>query len=124
MTRVGMDDDVPLEHPWVTKSIEKAQTRVEQMYFEIRKNLLKFDDVMDTQRDTIYTLRDIVLASATDVGALSEHEDAAEAGGLAALSEKDAQVPTSLKTTIWGMIERVVRDAVEDNMGEKVGGPS
>ena len=51
MSRVGMDEDVPLEHPWVTKSIEKAQTRVEQMYFEIRKNLLKFDDVMDTQRD-------------------------------------------------------------------------
>ena len=123
MTRVGMDDDVPLEHPWVTKSIEKAQTRVEQMYFEIRKNLLKFDDVMDTQRDTIYTLRDTVLASATDVEALSEHEDAAEDGGLAALAEKDAKVPTSLKTTIWGMIERVVRDAIEDNMGEKVESP-
>ena len=123
MTRVGMDDDVPLEHPWVTKSIEKAQTRVEQMYFEIRKNLLKFDDVMDTQRDTIYTLRDTVLASATDVVALSEHEEASEDGGLAALAEKDAKIPTSLKTTIWGMIERVVRDGIEDNMGERVGSP-
>ncbi|RKU18634.1 preprotein translocase subunit SecA [Candidatus Poribacteria bacterium] len=123
MTRVGMDDDVPLEHPWVTKSIEKAQTRVEQMYFEIRKNLLKFDDVMDTQRDTIYTLRDTVLASATDVAELSEHEGTAEDGGLAALAEKDAKVPTSLKTTIWGMIERVVRDGIEDNMGEKAGSP-
>lgn len=123
MTRVGMDDDVPLEHPWVTKSIEKAQTRVEQMYFEIRKNLLKFDDVMDTQRDTIYTLRDTVLSSATDVAELPEHEGTAEDGGLAALAEKDAQVPTSLKTTIWGMIERVVRDGIEDNMGEKVGSP-
>ena len=123
MTRVGMDDDVPLEHPWVTKSIEKAQTRVEQMYFEIRKNLLKFDDVMDTQRDTIYTLRDTVLASATDVAELPEHEDTAEGGGLAALAEKDAKAPTSLKTTIWGMIERVVRDGIEDNMGEKAGSP-
>ena len=74
MTRVGMDEDVPLEHPWVTKSIEKAQTRVEQMFFEVRKNLLKFDDVMDTQRDTIYTLRDTVLTSATDVAELSEYE--------------------------------------------------
>ena len=123
MTRVGMDEDVPLEHPWVTKSIEKAQTRVEQMYFEVRKNLLKFDDVMDTQRDTIYTLRDTVLTSATDVAELSEYESTAEEGGLAALSEKDAKVPTSLKTTIWGMIDRVVRDGIEDNMGEKVGGP-
>ena len=123
MTRVGMDEDVPLEHPWVTKSIEKAQTRVEQMYFEVRKNLLKFDDVMDTQRDTIYTLRDTVLTSATDVTELSEYESTAEDGGLAALAEKDAKVPASLKTTIWGMIDRVVRDGIEDNMGEKVGGP-
>ena len=121
MTRVGMEDDVPLEHPWVTKSIEKAQTRVEQMYFEIRKNLLKFDDVMDTQRDTIYTLRDTVLSSATDVVEFPEHEGTADDGGLAALAEKDGKVPASLKTTIWGMIERVVRDAIEDNMGERVG---
>lgn len=123
MTRVGMDEDVPLEHPWVTKSIEKAQTRVEQMYFEVRKNLLKFDDVMDTQRDTIYTLRDTVLTSATDVAELSEYESTAEEGGLAALAEKDAKVPASLKTTIWGMIDRVVRDGIEDNMGERVGSP-
>ena len=123
MTRVGMEDDVPLEHPWVTKSIEKAQTRVEQMYFEIRKNLLKFDDVMDTQRDTIYTLRDTVLSSATDVVEFPEHEGTADDGGLAALAEKDGKVPASLKTTIWGMIERVVRDAIEDNIGEKVGSP-
>ena len=123
MTRVGMEDDVPLEHPWVTKSIEKAQTRVEQMYFEIRKNLLKFDDVMDTQRDTIYTLRDTVLSSATDVVEFPEHEGTADDGGLAALAEKDGKVPASLKTTIWGMIERVVRDAIEGNMGEKVGSP-
>ena len=123
MTRVGMDEDVPLEHPWVTKSIEKAQTRVEQMFFEVRKNLLKFDDVMDTQRDTIYTLRDTVLTSATDVGELSEYESTVEDGGLAALADRDAKVPASLKTTIWGMIDRVVRDGIEDNMGEKVGGP-
>ena len=123
MTRVGMDEDVPLEHPWVTKSIEKAQTRVEQMYFEIRKNLLKFDDVMDTQRDTIYTLRDIVLASATDVVELPEQESTTENRGLAALAEKDAAVPASLKATIWGMIERVVRDAIDDNMGEKEESP-
>ena len=123
MTRVGMDEDVPLEHPWVTKSIEKAQTRVEQMYFEVRKNLLKFDDVMDTQRDTIYTLRDTVLTSATDAVELPEHESTAEDGGLAALAEKDAKVPASLKATISGMIGRVVRDAVDDNMSEKVESP-
>ena len=123
MTRVGMDEDVPLEHPWVTKSIEKAQTRVEQMHFEIRKNLLKFDDVMDSQRDTIYTLRDTVLASGTDSAELPEDETAFEDGGLAALADLkttgDAKVQGSLKTTIWGMIERVVADAIDDNIPEK-----
>ena len=133
MTRVGMEEEIPLEHPWVTKSIEKAQTRVEQMHFEVRKNLLKFDDVMDSQRDTIYTLRDTVLASATDMAVLSESEDVPETdaseshqngntleeGGLAALAEKGVRAPATLKTTIWQMIERVVQDAIDDNMSER-----
>ncbi len=130
MTRVGMEEEIPLEHPWVTKSIEKAQTRVEQMHFEIRKNLLKFDDVMDSQRDTIYTLRDTVLASATDMSILSESEDVSESQengdalgevGLAALAEKGGNAPATLKTTIWQMIERVVQDAIDDNMPEGKG---
>ena len=130
MTRVGMEEEVPLEHPWVTKSIEKAQTRVEQMHFEIRKNLLKFDDVMDSQRDTIYTLRDTVLASATDMSILSESEEvpeseengnALEEVGLAALAEKGVNASATLKTTIWQMIERVVQDAIDDNMPEGKG---
>ena len=120
MTRVGMDEDVPLEHPWVTKSIEKAQTRVEQMHFEIRKNLLKFDDVMDSQRDTIYTLRDTVLAAGTDsVVELPESRTSLEDGGLAALAEKDSETLGNLKTTILSMIERVVADAIDDNIPEK-----
>ncbi len=130
MTRVGMEEEIPLEHPWVTKSIEKAQTRVEQMHFEIRKNLLKFDDVMDSQRDTIYTLRDTVLASATDMSILAEDEEASESSenenvpeevGLAALAEKGGRAPATLKTTIWQMIERVVQDAIDDNIPEGKG---
>lgn len=135
MTRVGMNEEVLLEHPWITKSIEKAQTRVEQMHFEIRKNLLKFDDVMDSQRDTIYTLRDTVLASATDMSVLAEDEDVPETDapestengsvakdiGLAALAEKEGKAPATLKTTIWQMIERVVQDAVDDNLPERGG---
>jgi len=135
MTRVGMNEEVLLEHPWITKSIEKAQTRVEQMHFEIRKNLLKFDDVMDSQRDTIYTLRDTVLASATDMSILPENEEALgtdtsespengnvpEDMGLAALAEKGGKAPATLKTTIWQMIERVVQDAVDDNLPERGG---
>ena len=61
MDRVGMEEDIPIEHPWVTKALEKAQRRVEERHFEIRKNVLKFDDVMNTQRQTIYHLRNSIL---------------------------------------------------------------
>jgi preprotein translocase subunit SecA len=83
MDRVGMEEDIPIEHPWVTKAIEKAQTRVEEKHFEIRKNVLKFDDVMNTQRQTIYDLRDSILEG------------------------------ENLKETIWGMIENVLDDRLE-----------
>ena len=89
MTRAGMDDSIPLEHPWVTKSIEKAQTRVEQINFEARKNILKYDDVMEAQRDTIYSLRDSIL------------------------SDEDP------KDTVWNMIDNVVADEVYEVIPEK-----
>ena len=61
MEKLGMDDDTPIEHPWVTKAIEKAQKRVEEMHFEMRKYLLKFDDIINTQRKIIYEQRDMIL---------------------------------------------------------------
>src|SRR5690606_3012717 len=47
MDRMGMPDDEPIEHPWVSKSVENAQNKVEMRNFDIRKNLLEFDDVMN-----------------------------------------------------------------------------
>ena len=116
MTRVGMEEDIPLEHPWVTKSIEKAQTRVEQMHFEIRKNLLKFDDVMDAQRSTIYTLRDTVLDATLAPSELPENESAPL---NSVLSESAIKNGDNLKATIWRMIERVIADAIADNLPER-----
>jgi preprotein translocase subunit SecA len=62
MGKLGMEEGVPIEHPWVTKSIERAQTSVEARNFEIRKHLLEYDDVMNKQRETIYGLRRKILA--------------------------------------------------------------
>ncbi|RME26972.1 MAG: preprotein translocase subunit SecA, partial [Deltaproteobacteria bacterium] len=62
MERLGMEEGVPIEHKWVSRSIENAQKRVEAQNFEIRKNLLEYDDVMNMQRKTIYDLRRRVLA--------------------------------------------------------------
>ncbi len=56
-----LPDDVPLEAKMVTKAIERAQTTVEQRNAEIRKNVLKYDEVMNEQRKVIYAMRDQVL---------------------------------------------------------------
>ncbi len=61
MERLGMEDNVPIEHPWVTKSIANAQKRVEGFHFDSRKQLIEYDDVMNQQRNTIYGLRRRVL---------------------------------------------------------------
>ncbi len=61
MDRMGMPDDEPIEHPWVTKSVENAQRKVEERNFDIRKNLLEYDDVMNAQRKTVYSVRQQLL---------------------------------------------------------------
>jgi preprotein translocase subunit SecA len=60
----ALPDDVPIEHKMVTKAIERAQTTVEQRNAEIRKNVLKYDEVMNEQRKVIYKRRDQILAGA------------------------------------------------------------
>jgi preprotein translocase subunit SecA len=57
MKRLGMEEDVPIESPMVTRSIERAQKQVEMRNFEIRKHLLEYDDVNNKQRAEIYSLR-------------------------------------------------------------------
>ena len=61
MERLKIPDDVPIEAKMVSKAIERAQTSVEQMNFEIRKNVLKYDEVMDKQRQIIYGERRKIL---------------------------------------------------------------
>jgi preprotein translocase subunit SecA len=61
MTRLKIPRDVPIEHNMVTKAIERAQNQVEAQNFEIRKNVLKYDEVMNTQRKIIYQWRNQVL---------------------------------------------------------------
>ncbi len=57
MARIGMGEGVPIEHRMITKAIERAQKQVEGQNFLIRKHLLEYDDVMNKQRETIYTQR-------------------------------------------------------------------
>ncbi|MDR2018130.1 MAG: preprotein translocase subunit SecA [Syntrophobacterales bacterium] len=57
LAKLGMQEDMPIEHPFISKTIENAQTRVEGRNFEIRKYLLEYDNVMNKQRETIYGMR-------------------------------------------------------------------
>jgi len=61
MERLGLEEDVPIESPMVTRSIENAQKKVEGRNFDQRKNVLEYDDVMNQQRKTIYALRRQIL---------------------------------------------------------------
>ena len=63
MGRLGIEEDQPIEHGLVTKAIESAQRKVEAHNFEIRKHLLEYDNVMNKQREVIYSQRREVLGS-------------------------------------------------------------
>ena len=64
MMKVGMKEGEPIYHPLLNRTIEKAQRRVEERNFEIRKHLLEYDDVLNQQRGYIYNQRDAILAEA------------------------------------------------------------
>jgi preprotein translocase subunit SecA len=105
MTRLRVPDDTPIEHKMVTRAIRSAQTQVEQQNFEIRKNVLKYDEVLNEQRKVIYAerrrvlegedLRDQVNLMITDV--ITAYVRGATAAGYAEDWDLD-QLWTALKT--------------------------
>ncbi|MFO7810113.1 MAG: preprotein translocase subunit SecA [Candidatus Delongbacteria bacterium] len=68
MDKFGRDEGEPIAHPWITKSIERAQKRVEMHNFSMRKHIIQYDDVMNKKRDVIYSRRRAALIK----GAISE----------------------------------------------------
>jgi preprotein translocase subunit SecA len=91
MQRLGMEEGVPIEHGMVTRAIERAQKQVEAQNFSVRKHLLEYDDVMNKQRESIYTLRREILEGKIH---LSEEELVDTRAYLLALAEDilDGQV--------------------------------
>ncbi len=75
MSKMGMKDGEQIEHPWLTKAIEGAQKKVEAHNFDIRKNLLEYDDVMNQQRRSVYRLRRMVLGFGAGVPVVEYDED-------------------------------------------------
>jgi preprotein translocase subunit SecA len=101
MERLGIQEGEVLEHPWLNKSIETAQRRVEQHNFAIRKRTLDYDDVMNKQREIVYGFRSSVVASTEprlhlyDIVADVAMREAEKI--LEARSEKDADPDEALR---------------------------
>src|SRR6185369_13339949 len=103
MERMGMQEGEVIEHKWLSKSIESAQKRVEGHNFDIRKNLLEYDDVMNQQRRTIYKLRRKVLSAVAGLPLIEFDED-----------PKTKEKIRTEKTYTWQDFRELVMDAVED----------
>jgi preprotein translocase subunit SecA len=84
MQRLGMEEGVPIEHGMVTRAIQRAQTQVEAQNFSVRKHLLEYDDVMNKQRESVYTLRREILEGQVH---LTEEELVDTRGYILALAE-------------------------------------
>ena len=105
LTRINLPDDVPIESPMVTRAIKSAQTQVEQQNFEVRKNVLKYDEVLNQQRKVIYAERRRILEGenlqqqATDMlgDVITAYVDGATSEGYAEDWDLDA-LWTALKT--------------------------
>ena len=98
MTRFNMPEDVPLEHSMVSRAIEQAQIKVEGFNFDMRKQVVEYDDVMNKQREIIYGLRKRVL----------------EAGDKAAFTESDSPTANqgSLKEEILNKVGTEISNLV------------
>ncbi len=88
MERLGMEEDVPIEHGVITKSIENAQVKVEGHNFDLRKHVVQYDDIMNMHREVIYS----------DRKRLVQGED--------------------IQERVWEMVEREIEKIVDANMGD------
>jgi preprotein translocase subunit SecA len=77
LAKLGMKEGDSIEHPWLSKSVERAQRKVEERNFQMRKNILEYDEVMEHQRQRFYGLRQRVLEGRDTKGIVLEYiEDA------------------------------------------------
>lgn len=88
MDRLGIEEGEVIQHPMITRSIERAQKRVEMHNFEIRKHLLEYDDVMNQQREVIYRMR------------------------------AEALQGRNLRDQILDMMDQIIEDRVEAHIGD------
>ena len=109
MAKLGMEEGQPIEHSMITKAIENAQRKVEAHNFEIRKHLLEYDDVMNKQREVIYSQRRDVL-EADDAHELMEEMHTEMLAGIF-----DTYVPADAYVDDWDLAS--LADAIQRQYG-------
>ena len=123
LQKLGLPEGEPLVHPWISKALEKAQQKVEERNFDIRKNLLKYDNVMNDQRKVIYEQRRELMET-SDVSDTVEEMRGEYLGDVLApylqrsLTPKEWDLP-ALQQEIWrvtGFVLPVDKWAAEPEM--------
>ena len=127
MERLGMEDDVPIEAPLVNRAIANAQSRVEAMHFDTRKNLFEYDNVMNDQRKALYALRKQILEGRYQPEILDDQARKEQSKNLAPPPEKSgAHTVESLARTVTDKITAIVEAhirAVLEEAGLPADGP-
>ena len=144
LARLGLRDGEKIAHPWISTALAKAQQKVEARNFDIRKNLLKFDNVMNDQRKVIYEQRREIMAAADVADTIRDLREEvlhtlvthaipphsyAEQWDLAGLTERVKEIlALDLPIAAWGKengvtereIEERVRKAADERLAEKL----
>jgi len=108
MQRLGMEQDIPIEHKMVTRAIERAQKQVEAQNFSIRKHLLEYDDVMNKQRENVYALRRELLEGQINL----EEEDVK--------LEQESKEFVNTRTYLMALAEGIVDEKVQSYCGKNI----
>ena len=106
MEKLGMEEDVPIEHRIISKSIESAQTKVEGHNFDLRKHVVQYDDVMNRHREVIYGDRRQIVAGEDMSGKIREMIDAEikTIVGQHVISDRDAEVDAAAVADIYRVL--------------------
>jgi preprotein translocase subunit SecA len=107
MERLGLEEDVPIEHGLVSRAIENAQKKVEGHNFDIRKHLLEYDDVMNQQRKTIYGLRRAILEGRYELDKDAVGDGKVSKARLEEMKEEAAARQEELKKQQGGLADRL-----------------
>ncbi|MCL6430413.1 MAG: preprotein translocase subunit SecA [Anaerolineae bacterium] len=123
MDRLGVEEDVPIEHRLVSRAIENAQVKVEGYNFDLRKHVLEYDDVVNQQREIIYGQRRLILSEAElrpiieemideqveillNTYTAGEHRDDWDLTGLHAAVRQFFPLPPSQNPAVWSKLSR------------------